>query len=1147
MKKTQGKDAFRNIKKRIVSYLSICLVIMLGLGGTFITRYMGAGINAEATGYYNDHEFKNYEIISSLGITDDDIAQIKETKGITDAEGVIRSNASFTKGPLSKNVEVVSMTDKISVPEVIEGNIASAKDECMVAEDFAAVGGIKVGDKVKIIMPNVAGQQLSLDTDIEEESSDEDADTDAAAEEEEEDDILYTDTFTVTGLIKHPDYIRRLNSDVVALPMAAFDKEVTGGYYTHAFIKAEEPEKVDIFSDKYFDETADTRKELEKFTVTLADDAAARAKKKANEQIDIEWANAEAELDNAQAEIDSGEAQLNSELAKARNKLNSAQAKLNRTVRKYQKQIKEGKANVKEARDTVAKIDKALPGIKKENKKLHEQYEGSIEEALKKIAAMEKALKELEKIEDITSSEYAEAIEALAQLVLDHKDTILKVRDFFRRDGVVKTGERIKEITDGDIDLTKTIKALGSFDAEGLIGLADKLVNFDPSKMQDAKKFIDSLKKEIDSIKDSISELDEIDSYIKKYEDKRSEILARIDKEDQRIKDGEKKLAREKKKYQAQIRHGWSMYYSQKSQYEQKLAEAIELLAENREKAEEKLAEARAEVDKIECKCLLFDRRANAGYVDMKSNLAAVQSAGLVFGILFMLISAIVCFSTLTIIIDEQKKMVGTVKAFGFLKGEVLGKYLVFGVSAAIAGCIAGILIALGLSGIVLKAYDNSGMYQFGLAKSIITPGITIIVCLAMIAVCALATVIACSDILKSPASILMKGGTSKKGGSAYRKESSSRSGSLYSKLIIRNMLDDKVRVAISIIIIAFSTLLVGTGISMKLAFDGMSDKQVSDVYKYDVRVDLGEKVTDADKKKIEDIMAQNGAEYMSASYETHIFKLGDRFDALYVLTGNAEKLPEYFAVNDAKTGDQLQLPKDGVLSQKKMKESYDMGTGANITVLDSSLDEKTASVKGVFNNYVGRLVITSPDGYRKVFGEDPTFNCYYVKAGEAGLDKLQSEIGAVNSDISFEVAKEFAKKFETASLLYNLIVYVTTGIAILMSFMILSNLANIFLNRKKTELTVMRINGFSIKQTKGYLSKETIVTTAVGIALGVLVGAVMAPIIIKTMEQPDLQFVRTFHPLAWGAAAVLEALFSVVINSTVFRKVKDLDFRDIA
>ena len=85
------------------------------------------------------------------------------------------------------------------------------------------------------------------------------------------------------------------------------------------------------------------------------------------------------------------------------------------------------------------------------------------------------------------------------------------------------------------------------------------------------------------------------------------------------------------------------------------------------------------------------------------------------------------------------------------------------------------------------------------------------------------------------------------------------------------------------------------------------------------------------------------------------------------------------------------------------------------------------------------------------------------------------------------------------------------------MSFMILTNLANIFLNRKKTELTVMRINGFSIKQTKGYLARESVITTAAGVAIGVLAGAIAAPFIIKLMEQPDIQFVRTFQSVCMG------------------------------
>jgi ABC-type antimicrobial peptide transport system permease subunit len=131
-------------------------------------------------------------------------------------------------------------------------------------------------------------------------------------------------------------------------------------------------------------------------------------------------------------------------------------------------------------------------------------------------------------------------------------------------------------------------------------------------------------------------------------------------------------------------------------------------------------------------------------------------------------------------------------------------------------------------------------------------------------------------------------------------------------------------------------------------------------------------------------------------------------------------------------------------------------------------------------------------------------------------------------------------------SKLYSILVFLTTGIAILISFMILTNLANIYMMRKKTELSVMRINGFSIRQTKAYLSRETVFTTLIGLILGVAAGALVTPYVIRLVQQPDLEFIKSFSLTAWGCAVGLETLFAVVINSFVFRKVKDLNLRDI-
>ena len=1178
MKKTQGKDAFRNIKKRIVSYLSVCLVIMLGLGGLFITRYMGAGINAEATKYYNDHGFKNYELISSVGISDADIAQIKGTEGVTDAEGVIRTSGALTKGDLNCTVELISMTDRVSAPEVIEGKAPAAKNECLLAEDTAETKGLKVGDKVRIIMTD-----SSISGDLN--------DPDNRA--------LFETEFTITGLMKHPDYFRRNSTDTVALPWEAFNRKYLGDLYTHALVKTEEPEGADIFSDKYFKKTADMKERLEELAAQLEVDSLARAKENAYAALDEKWQEALDELEEGQNEIDENEAELNAELANARGDLNSAQNRLNKKVKEAnkkineaekeikdnEKKIKDGEEEIQDYRDKLKLADENLPAAKERVKSMRETDEAEIRQGKNQIAYAKSIIKQLKNIGKIVPGDTAAAklmvefaalvlgvdppaiaenetkdgvMKIFAELLSDNEGKVWDLKDFLTSDDMKKAAKEISDVTGKDY--TSGIEKIEKFDVMALMYLMYDVAENDG----DLNKAIAAAEDYIKTYEDKLKEVEEYESYIKEYEENRDDYYRQLDDKQKELDAAKKKLAKakkklaakkkqlaeEKRKYQAQINAGWNTYYAQKADFEGRLEEAKALLAENREEAEKKFAELRADVENLECKWLVLDRRANAGYVDIRSNVGAISTASLIFGILFMLISAIVCFSTLSIIIEEQKKMVGTVKAFGFHKGEVLGKYLVFGVSAAIIGCIAGILLALGLSGVVLKAYHNSGMYQFARPSSVVTPGVTIIACLIMLAICAVATVVACSDILKSPASILMKGGTAKKKEKKKKEKKNSAEskpgGSLYSKLIIRNMLDDKVRVIISILIIAFSTFLVGTGISMKLAFDGMADKQVNDIYKYDVRVDLGEDTSPEQRGAIEKVMTGDGADYTRASYTSHVLRIGDRIDAVSVLAGDPEKINDYFAIMDTKKGNTLELPADGVLAQKKMKESYDMGEGTTLSVFSDDLHECSADVRGVFQNYVGRLIITSPEGYRSVFGEDAPDNCYLVRLNGADLDKFEKELLAAKDDVSFEVASEFAKKFETASLLYNLIVIVTTGIAILMSFMILSNLANIFLNRKKTELTVMRINGFSIKQTKGYLVRETIITTAVGVLLGVLVGAIGAPLIIKAMEQPDLQFVRNFHVLAWVIAVVLEGIFAIVIYSFVFRKVKKLNFRDV-
>ena len=1111
MKPTQYKDARRNIRKRLVSYLSICLVIMLGVAAFLTTTYMEAGIIKEAAGYYQDRGFKDFELISSLGVSEKNIETIKSVPGVTDAEGVMQYDGSLRKGDVKGSVTVLSLTERVSAPLLVDGRMPVGTDECAVGEDFAETNGIQPGDSVSIYLSGAP-----------------------------EGDPLKGHKFTVTGLIKHPDYVHRKLTNTAVLPLKAFDMSITSDAYTRVFVKAKDVAFKDVFAPAYFEQTEETRKGLKDIKDQLAADRAGEIKAEAYKQIDKEWAEALAELENAENDINSGEAKLNSELAKGKKELNDAKSTLATKLKKYNKKIKDGEKSIKEGEAELNKARKELEENKKQYASAKSLFESETAWVGPAISDVDKLLTYLDDPDSMSDEDRRAAEVELAELLLAQRDNLQDIIDFANSDDGAALVPVIEEMTGQDIKPYMNI--LKFTNADMLLANARNVINKEDAHF--SKDELGRIKEVLTAIQDASAKLAEVDGAIADAEKQLDEGEATLKAKKAEIKAGKKEIKEEKAKAEKKISQGWAKYYSQRDKYKAEIAEARALLSENREKAEEKLAEAKADVEAIGCEYVVLDRNANAGYVDVKVQLESMRSTGLVFGLLFILITAIVCSSTLTIIIDEQKKLIGTVKAFGFHKREVLSKYLLFGVSAGIVGDILAVLTGLVLSRIVLLVYSASELYQYGRPESVMRPVPTLVIALIMIAVCAVASIFACLDILRSPASLLMKGEVLRKRKKARKAVTSSRGASLYTKLILRNISDDKARVIVSTAIVAFCCMLIGVGISFKLATTGMLAKQQGEINLYDLRVDAGDSVSKEDLAAMAKVLDEQATDYTEAIYEPHLFSAGNTITGLQVLAGDPDKISNYFGMFDS--GNPAKLSSDGLIIPLRMSENYGFEKGSNIEIFDSTMETKEASVTGTYTCYFQRVAVTTPEGYSRIFGCDYEPNSFFIHL-DGDDQALRKALLDINEDISFETSSDFRKSFESVGMLYNIIVYVTMGIAIFMSFMILTNLASIFVNRKKNELIVMRINGFSIKQAKGYLIKEAVLTTVIGLAVGVIIGSLLTPFAVRILEPADLQFDRSYQPLAWVFAAALEGTFALLIYSVIFNRIKRFDLRDIA
>lgn len=908
MKRTQLKDSVRNVRRKIVSFLSLILIVFLGVMGFLGTHYMGQELKESTERFYEEANFKDIIMTSSLGVGEPEVTRIRSLPGVEDAEGVTLLSAQLKKGSRGLSVTMLTKTGRISKAEVLEGSLPTGTDQ--VALGFNAMHNMKVeiGDKVTLTV------------------------TDPLMP-----DCLKEKEFTVVGAINQPEYLRKSRTAIAMVSPEALDETVTMESFTRVYVKAQLPENVGVFSPNYLEEVAKLIPSLRELSESL------------------------------------GITRL----------------------------------------DTIKNL--ALDKIELLNLPVME----SVKKALRAMT-MDQIL--------------AEYVPDTAQLVPQLRELVATLR---------------------------------SADTARITGLIEHLP-----------------------------------------EEYRAEILALL-----QLPEGD---------------------------LEQLIPETLGRIADTLEKnipMVEKVVKG--------TNWVILDNRSDEGYIDMRSNINSCRNISLAYGGLFAAVSMLVCFSTLTIIINEQKKMIGATKAFGFFNREVFGKYLIFGEGASLLGAVLGAVAAGLIAALVvdnyLKAYVITKVIRNRPA------GLVLLIILAVALLIAAACLIACRGVLKIPAAALINGTDQlvKKKGRGKAKAKGEKGGSLYSRLIVRNMVTDLPRVIISIIIIAGSLIIMGVGFTLKFATSDMIERQKTEIYHYDSKISYGKSADEAELQALKKKLTQAGYEYVEVLSETHIFEASTGQEAVSLLAVPGDEFRQFFTVRDPKTRVDVALPDDGVLIQIRMSEVYKLKPGDTVGVRDNTLGDHTAAVRGIFDNYQGRLMITTLEGYQNIFGEAAVPNCLFVR--KVSPDADASVLSKLPDGMISERSDAFTARFDTFLKLYNAVVIGLTLMSVLLSFLILTNLTNIFVSRKKRELIIMRVNGFSVKEDIGYLMRETVVITVLGLIAGVVGGIFVARLIISIMEQPDVQLVRQPVVRAWVIAAALELLFAAIIDFMAFRKVKDYRLSEIA
>ena len=749
----------------------------------------------------------------------------------------------------------------------------------------------------------------------------------------------------------------------------------------------------------------------------------------------------------------------------------------------------------------------------------------SLEKAKKMLAAADDAMQQLQDAEQQLEEKRAE-LESGKQEFNEKKAELESAKqEFSEKKAELESAKQ--EFSEKKAELETAKQEFSEKKAEyesGRKEFEEKKAELETAKQEYAEK-----KAEFDSGKQEFDEKKaELESAKQEFSEKKAE-----------LEDAKQQLAEKRQ----ELEDGRVKLEDGRRELEEKQAEYDSGLVTYREKRNslDQLKEYYKEIDSA--KWTVLDNSSNGSFIYAQSNSANLSSLSSTFSILFVAIAALVIYASVARMVDEQSILVGTTKALGFYNKEVMAKYLIFGVRSTLLGVIAGILLAyFVLQTLCLNMY--APYYTVPKAPPCFLLGPSVLLFVGGLALAVAAVLIASYSLMKSTAVTLMKGKEPKQ---LFKTgKSASSSSSLYTRLILLNMGSDLTRVIVTIVSIAGCCILLMVGFTLKFGEDRIVQRQYGEVMTFDAELTFDPDNPEA-AEKLKSLLDSSGVESILVYQDNHAFSDGDSLSACKLISAEPDSLPGWYNLRDENNESLVTESEHGVLITKRMHETLALNTGDTITFFNESMSAFPTEVTGIFNNYFGQLSFASQSAFREIFGTDPVPNCFFIKLNGYSINVLRDGARWLPGFISLEDAAARRAQIESTAKAMDVLIVVMIVAAGLMAWFILDNLSGSYMMHKKKELTVMRVNGFTTKECVRYSASELIITTVLGILIGVPLGAQIGYRVIRLTEQSFLQMDRTLDIRSVIFSALITAVFALIINGRALSKIRDLKLSDAA
>lgn len=836
---------------------------------------------------------------------------------------------------------------------------------------------------------------------------------------------------------------------------------------------------------------------------------------------EAELTSAREELDQKQAELAAGlealnqqEEGINSGLAQAEQEISQKQQELDA----LQAQINELEATIASDPDSVTEEMKAkLSELKGQWESGNSALANARTELETKKAQAQEALQEIEtQRTDLTASqsELEQADQTLSEQEAVFQEQAAAAREeLSTRKAQWEAG--VKALEEGKAALASAKQETEARFASGdeQIAAAEAKIRASESELSSAASQIASGRSRIEAAKNTIMEQE-----------------ASLTQAEAELADG-----------RAELESGRKEYETQKADAEKELADA-----------QIKIDDAKAEVDEIEDQeWYVNDRDVLAEYTSYGENADRMRAIGEVFPELFFLVAALISLTTMTRMVEEERTQIGTLKALGYGKGAIAGKYMMYAFLATMGGSIFGVLIGEKLFPFVI-IYSYQIMYTH--LPHIVTPyqwDYALMATGAALACTLLATFYACYKELAAQPAELMRPPSPKEGKRILLERVTLiwKHLNFTWKSAIRNLFRYKKRFFMTIAGIGGCMALMVVGFGIRDSIMCIGTIQYQEIQVYDGMIYLSSSVTEDEVQQIKNAM--DGIDKMDRYIEMEMAREpislsvdGSTEDVYLCVPEDKDKIEDFMNFRSRATGEVYHIQDDGVILTEKMANTLDVSSGDTI-YLGADGEEKEVTITDVCENYMQHYVYMSPELYQELYGEEPEYNSILFDLKDASAQELSQageELLKYDGVMNVTYTNSIEDQLNTMLQSLDLVIVVLIVSAGLLAFVVLYNLNNINITERRRELATLKVLGFYDTEVSSYVYRENIMLTIFSIVVGIVLGALLHRFVITTVEVDAVMFGRVVKWQSYLYSALFTTAFSLFVNWVMYYKLKKID-----